>query len=162
MRAVLAACAVFAIGMASSASAQDRRQGSVEAIGGWAGFVDEDTIDHSVFGAAAKWNVSPRVAIGPELVYMIGPGSDRDLMLTGNVTFDLFDGPVTPFFVVGGGLFRHSDDFGARGSFSSMEGAFTGGGGVRIAVGDRFYIAPEARIGWELHARLSVAAGWRF
>jgi opacity protein-like surface antigen len=165
MRAALAVCVVLVIGVASSVSAQDRRNGSVEGIGGWAGFVDDDTIGHSVFGIAAKWNVSPRVALGPELVYMIGPRSDRDLMLTGNVTVDLFDRPVTPFFVVGGGLFRHSDDFGGlglRGTFSSTEGAFTAGGGVRIAVNDRFYIAPEARLGWELHTRLSVAAGWRF
>lgn len=165
MRMVLAVCAVLVIGMASSAEAQDRRNGAIEGIGGWAGFVDDDTIDYGIVGAAAKWNVSPRVAVGPELVYMIGPRTGRNLMLTGNVTVDVLDGPVTPFVVVGAGLFRHSDDFGnfgLRGRFSSTEGAFTAGGGVRIAVGDRFYIAPEARVGWELHTRLSVAAGWRF
>lgn len=84
-------------------------------------------------------------------------------MLTGNVTFDLLFGtrPVTPFLVVGGGIFRHSDRFGGQ-TFSSTEGSFTAGGGVRIPIGERLYVAPELCIGWEPHYRLSVAVGWRF
>jgi hypothetical protein len=37
-------------------------------------------------------------------VYMKGPGDDRDVVLTGNVTFDLLSRTraVTPFLVVGG------------------------------------------------------------
>ncbi len=162
MKTLLAA-SIAAVLMANAASAQDRPTGALEATAGWAGFVDEETINHTLIGAAAKWYVSPRVAVGPELVYMIGPRSDRDLMLTGNVTVDFVPGrAVTPFVVAGGGLFRHSDDFGARGKFSSTEGAFTAGLGARIALGDRWYLAPEARLGWELHTRLSVAAGYRW
>jgi hypothetical protein len=153
---------LLALAIATPALAQDRREGAVEGLGGWAGFVDEDAVNHGIFGAAAKWSVSPRVALGPEVIYMIGPGTDRDLVLTGNVTFDLLArGSATPFFVAGGGLFRHSNQFFGD-SFSSTEGAFTAGGGVRIAVTDRFYIAPQARIGWEPHLHLSVAAGYRF
>ena len=156
------AFAVLILALAQSAGAQDRHKGSVEAVGGWTGFVDDAMINHGIVGGAARWNVSPRVSIGPEIVYMIGPGDDRDLFLTGNVTFDVFSNRrVTPFFVAGGGLFRHSDRVGF-GSFSSTEGAFTGGGGVRFLIGERFYLAPEARLGWELHTRLSMSAGWRF
>lgn len=156
------ALAVLAGALAGSAGAQDRPKGAVEAVGGWAGFVDDEMINHGIVGAAAKWNVSPRVTVGPEIVYMIGPGDDRDLVVTGNITFDVFSNRrVTPFFVAGGGLFRHSDRVGF-GSFSSTEGAFTGGGGVRVLIGDRFYVAPEARLGWEPHTRLSVSAGWQF
>jgi len=156
------ACAVLILALAESAGAQDRQRGAVEAVGGWTGFVDDAMINHGIVGASARWNVAPRVSLGPEIVYMMGPGDDRDLFLTGNVTFDVFSNrPVIPFFVAGGGLFRHSDTVGV-GSFSSTEGAFTGGGGVRFLIGDRFYIAPEARVGWELHTRLSVSAGWRF
>lgn len=156
------AFAVLILALAQSAAAQERHKGAVEGVGGWAGFVDDAMIDHGIVGASAKWNVSPRLSVGPEIVYMIGPGDDRDLFLTGNVTLDVFTSrPVTPFFVVGGGLFRHSDTVGF-GSFSSTEGAFTAGGGVRFAIGDRFYLAPEARLGWELHTRLSISAGWRF
>ena len=156
------AFALLFLSLAQSAGAQDRRKGAVEAVGGWTGFVDDAMINHGIFGGAARWNVSPRLSVGPEVVYMVGPGDDRDLFLTGNVTFDVFSRrPVTPFFVVGGGLFRHSDTVGI-GSFSSTEGAFTAGGGVRFLIGDRFYLAPEARLGWELHTRLSISAGWRF
>jgi hypothetical protein len=153
--------AIAALALATPAFAQDRG-GSVEGVTGWVGFVDESPINHGIFGGAVKWHPSPRVAIGPEIVYMIGPGSDRDLFVTGNVTFDVFARrPITPFFVAGGGMMHHSDSIAGR-KFSSSEGAFTAGGGVRFTVGDRFYVAPEARLGWELHSRVSVAAGWRF
>ena len=61
----------------------------LEFLAGYAGFVDDATIDHTIFGAAARVYLTPRVAIGPELVYMRGPNSDRDLFLTGNMTFDV-------------------------------------------------------------------------
>ena len=142
--------------------AQDRQTGAVEGIGGYAGFVDEQIIHHSVIGGAARWYLLPRLAVGPEVVYMIGPGDDRDLVLTGNVTFDILRGAaVTPFLVAGGGLFRHSDRFGGR-TFSATEGSFTGGGGVRVSIGERLYVAPEVRIGWEPHIRFSVGVGWKF
>jgi hypothetical protein len=154
--------ALLIVALAEAAPAQDHQRGAVEVVGGWAGFVDDEVINHGLVGGSARWNVSPRVTIGPELVYMIGPVDDRDLILTGNLTFDLSSNhSLTPFFVAGAGLFHHSDTVGF-GSFSSTEGAFTAGGGVRFVIGERFYVAPEARLGWELHTRLSVSAGWRF
>ena len=96
---------------------------------------------------------------------MIGPRDDRDLFFTGNVTFDLIgagpSGPprVTPVLVGGGGFMIHFDEF--RGErFTSGEGAFTAGGGARIRLGDRAYLAPEARLGWELHYRFGVTVGF--
>jgi hypothetical protein len=41
------------------------------------------------------------------------------------------------------------------------EGSFTGGGGVRFNVNDRWYVAPEARIGWEPHIRITGTVGYR-
>ncbi len=133
---------------------------AVEITGGYAGFVDDATISHRVMGGALRFHLSPRVSVGPELQYMIGPGTDRDLILTGNITFDLLppSRKVTPFLVAGGGLFHHSDSFGGR-TFSSSEGAFTAGGGVRAWVTDRVYVASEFRLGWELHARVSGTVG---
>jgi hypothetical protein len=160
---VAAGVAAFVVALAPSAFAQSGRTAAAEGIVGYAGFIDDATIHHSVLGGAARWYLLPRVAVGPELVYMKGPGDDRDVVLTGNVTFDLLSRTraVTPFLVVGGGIFRHSDRFGGE-TFSSTEGSFTGGGGVRIPIGERLYVAPEFRIGWEPHYRLSVAVGWRF
>jgi hypothetical protein len=147
--------------MSGAASAQTPRP-AAEGFLGHAGFLDDSTINHSVWGAAARWYVLPRVAIGPELVYLKGPRDDRDLVITGNVTFDFVASPsITPFLVAGGGIFRHSDKFSGR-KFTSTEGTFTAGGGVRVPIGERLYIAPEFRVGWEPHYRVSVALGWRF
>jgi hypothetical protein len=65
---------------------------------------------------------------------------------------------VTPFFVAGGGLFHHSDRFPGS-SFSSSEGAFTAGGGVRGWLNDRVYVAGDFRFGWELHYRIAGTIG---
>lgn len=136
----------------------------VEASLGWAGFGDEGIVHHTLLGAGARYYVSRRVSIGPELQYMIGPGSDRDLVLTGNLVVDVLaptaDRPrrTTPYAVIGGGLFRHSDRF-QSGTFSSTEGAFTAGIGVRGWTSDRVVLAVDARLGWEAHLRLAGSVG---
>ena len=142
---------------------------AVEAVGGYAGLIDESFVDHTVFGASGRIHLSPRISIGPELVYMRGPGFDRDLFVTGNLTFDFLVAPsdarrgtVNPFLVAGGGLMRHSNRFGSN-TFTSSEGAVTGGGGVRAWITDRVYALGEFRLGWEPHYRVTGGVGvvWR-
>jgi len=158
---------VIVMASASIAAAQtDNQRGStaVEFGGGYAAFVDESPIDHTVVGGALRFHLTPRISVGPEVTYMIGPGHDRDLFVTGNVVFDLLPSsrsripPVMPFVVAGGGIQRFSNRFGSS-SFSSWEGAVTGGGGVRIRLSNRVYVAPEFRIGWEPHYRFIAAVG---
>jgi hypothetical protein len=162
--ALLVLALVLAGGNALAQSTDSRPAPAVEFLAGYAGFVDDATIDHAIVGAAARVYLTPRVAIGPEFVYMRGPNSDRDLFLTGNLTFDVLpprDGHprrVTPFLVAGGGFFQHSDRFGAS-TFTSYEGAFTGGGGVRGWMTKRVYALADVRLGWELHARVNGAIG---
>ena len=158
------ALACLALGMTVSAFAQSIPPAHAEMQTGWVGFVDEAMIDHAAFGGAARLYLTPRVAVGPEIAYLRGPGSDRDLMITGNLTFDVL-GPrnghprrITPFFTVGGGYERHSDRFGST-TFSSSEGALTGGGGVRIWITDRMFGTIETRIGWEPHLRVTGGIG---
>src|SRR5688572_12677480 len=138
---------------------------AVEAAGGYAGFIDESLIGHAVFGASGRLHLSPRVSVGPEIVYMRGPGFDRDLFLTGNITIDLLlrpasprRGTVNPFLVAGAGLMRHSDRFGSS-TFTSSEGAATGGGGARVWLTDRVYALGEFRLGWEPHYRVTGGVG---
>jgi hypothetical protein len=137
---------------------------ALELTAGYAGFVDDALLGHRVVGLALRGHLSPRISVGPEVVYMAGTGDHRDLFLTANVTFDLLSprigraGRVTPFLVAGGGLMRSSDRFGSV-SFSSTEGAVTGGGGMRAWVTPRVYVASEFRVGWELHFRVTGTVG---
>ncbi|HEU4686849.1 MAG TPA: hypothetical protein VFS23_00735 [Vicinamibacterales bacterium] len=148
-------------------SSDQRPAPAIEFLAGYAGFVDDATIDHAIYGAAGRVYLTPRLAVGPELVYMVGPDSDRDLFLTGNVTFDLLPPQqgrprrVTPFIVGGGGFFQHSDRFGSFSS-TSYEGAFTAGGGVRGWITERVYALADFRIGWELHSRVNGGIGIGF
>jgi Outer membrane protein beta-barrel domain len=164
---IIGSCCALATVFAAPAAAQDRPAPAVDVSTGWAGFVDDATIHHWVFGGGARFYVTPRLSIGPELVYMIGPDDDRDLIVTGNVIFDFLKPSggrprrVTPYVLGGGGFFQHRDRF-ATGTFTSTEGAFTVGGGVRAFITDRVYVAPEVRFGWEPHFRAGVTVGLGF
>lgn len=130
-------------------------------------FADDGIVTEGLVGGAARFYILPRMSLGPEIAYIQGENHSH-LMLTGNVTFDLVrpvNGearPVTPFVVVGGGLFRTREQFPNNQVFASTEGAFTAGGGVRGLVGKHLILGAEARIGWELHIRLNGIVGVRF
>ena len=162
--AILAVALLVAAPVFAQSTGNTRPPAAIEAFAGNAGFADDALIEHSVFGASARVYATPRIAFGPELVYMKGPRSDRDLFLTGNLTFDLLSPRqgrpprVSPFLVAGGGFFRHTDRFGTA-SFSNVEGAFTGGGGARVWITDRAYAVADFRIGWELHYRITGGVG---
>jgi len=147
------------------ARAQDRPAPVVDVAAGWVGFADDGIASEVMVGGAARWYVSSRFAIGPEVISMAGSNHNH-LMMTANLTFDLV-GPVnsrprtiTPFLVVGGGVFQTSENFRTE-TFRSSEGAFTLGGGVRVAAGGRVTIGVDARIGWEAHMRVNAVAGIR-
>jgi hypothetical protein len=155
---------ILALGLRAPALAQSLPPPHAEIQTGWAGFVDDAMIHHAAFGGAARWYLTPRIAVGPEVAHLRGPGSDRDVMITGNLTFDLL-GPrngrpprVAPFFTAGGGFEVHSDRFGPT-TYSSYEGAFTGGGGVRVWLTDRVFGTVETRMGWEPHVRVTGGIG---
>jgi hypothetical protein len=136
---------------------------AIEGGGGYTGFADDGIVGHSLIAAAARVYLLPRVSVGPEFQYMAGEGDHRDLMLTGNVYVDLSERgpgrPVVPYLVVGGGLFQTRDNFLGE-TFTSSEGGFTAGAGVRIFLNSNFYVAPEFRGGWEPHFRVSVNVGY--
>jgi len=143
-----------------AAAAQGRPSSAAEFAAGWVGFVDDGIASETMAGGAFRWYPLRHIAIGPEVIYINGDNHSH-LMLTGNVTFDvLADRAVTPFIVVGGGLFQTHESF-PTGGFTSNEGAFTLGGGVRVSAGDRVTIGFDARIEWETHLRLNGTLGVR-
>ena len=162
----LALVIVLACPGATSASAQDRPAPVVEAAAGALVFPDDgEAVREGFLGGAARFYLSPRVSIGPEVAFVSGD-SHVHFMLTGNVTFDLLrptgrrPRAFTPFVVVGGGLFQTRHEFAGASAFTHTEGAFTAGGGVRARVRDRVILGAEARVGWETHLRVNGFVGF--
>ena len=151
---------MFVLLALAPATAQDRPAPAVEVAVGWVGFADDGIVSETLVGGAGRWYLSRRIAIGPEIGY-IGGQNHSHMVLTGNLTFDFLPNrAVTPFVVVGGGLFQTRESF-PSGGITSNEGAFTLGGGVRISAGDRVTIGLDTRIGWETHLRINGTIGVR-
>ena len=150
------------LGFATSTLAQETPSRlAVDFSGGYAAFVDESAIGHFTVGGGLRWQLTPKISVGPDVVFMRGPGDDRDIFLTGKVIVDFMPNRlVSPFVVADGGAMLHGDQF-VTGSFWAREGAISGGGGVRINVSPRLSIAPEFRIGWEPHFRVGAMVIWR-
>ncbi len=145
--------------------AQERPSPVVEFAVGSLAFPDDGVVREGLIGGAARWYVSPRIGLGPEVSHISGQNHNH-FILTGNLTWDILSPiagrprQVTPFVVVGGGLYQTREDF-AVGPYTSGEGAFTAGGGVRGALGDRVTVGIDTRIGWELHLRINGLVGVR-
>jgi hypothetical protein len=144
---------VAGIVVPTTAAAQDRPAPALDAHTAWFGFADDGVVSEAGFGAAFRWYVHPRIAIGPEAIYIQGD-NHHHFVLTGNLTVDLLSGrALEPFIVVGGGMFQTHESF-FDDAVTSTEGAFTAGGGVRGRVSDRVSIGLDARVGWETHIRV--------
>jgi hypothetical protein len=154
------ALAAWMAGM-GEAAAQAARPVAVEGVAGWAGFVDDATDHHALLGVSARFPVGRRLSVGPE-VFITNGSSDRDMFVLGSLWVDLAPSPeqarVVPYVVLGGGYMRHSQRFGSQ-RFTSGDGSFTAGGGVRAHVNDRVYVGGDVRIGWELHLRTTAHIG---
>ena len=155
---------IAALGTSVPCNAQsaERPGPTLEIFAGHAGFLDDSVIPHAVFGGAGRFYLTPRLGVGPEFVYMRGPFSDRDSVLTGNVTWDLLsvrrDSPrlVSPFLVGGYGMLRHRSWFSRVANQSA-----TLGGGTRVRFTDRVYSFVDFRVGWEPHYRITGGIGVR-
>jgi hypothetical protein len=161
----LLVCAVVACAWAARPHAQERPAPVVELTGGWLSFPDDGVVREAMVGGAARWYASPRLGIGPEISYIRGR-NHRHVIATVNVTWDLLSPPagelrpVAPFVVAGGGFYQTREQF-PVGPYTSGEGAFTAGGGVRARAGNRVTVGVDARIGWELHLRINGLVGVR-
>lgn len=151
--------------LATPASGQERSSPALDLSAGWVGFADDGIVSEGMIGGAGRFYLSPRVAIGPELLLINGDHHSHTV-LTGNITFDLVapaaarPARVTPFLVAGGGMFQTRESFFGE-DVTHTEGAFTAGGGVRAAVGDRVTLGVDARLGWETHLRINGVVGIR-
>jgi len=146
---------------AAPALAQTRSEPDWLRIEGQVGTLSfiEDSHQHLLVGGGAQFALTPRLAAGVEVTWFRGPGQERGQLVLGVLNVDL--GPmsterrVQPYFLtaVGGGQSRDS-------TLTTSGALIDFGGGARIAVGDRWYVAPEARFGWAAHLRFGVNVGW--
>lgn len=150
---------LLAIGLAQPALAQGRPQPALEFALGSLLFADDGVVKEDFLGGSGRIYLTPRLSVGPEVAFISGE-SHSHLMLTGNLTCDLLSPVhgqprrVTPFVVVGAGLFSTREEF-FNGPFVHNEGAFTAGGGIRVRAGQRVTAGVEARLGWEAHFRVN-------
>jgi len=123
-------------------------------------FFDDAAIDHRGVAGGMRVHLTPRVSVGPELAYLIGPRDDRDLVLTGNLTFDFRKprigqpGRVEPYVIVGAGLLSHTSN-----NWSGVSPFVAWGGGARVWLGRNVYAASDVRLGWSPHMRVSGTVG---
>lgn len=161
LRLLIAAAAIALA--AAPAAAQDRPASAIEFAAGALIFADDGYPTEPFAGGTGRIYLSPRVSVGPEVGFISGEAHSH-FMLTGNVTVDLLaprvgaPHPIVPFFVAGAGLYRTREDF-PGGAFTSSDGAFTTGGGVRAQLGGRVFVGAEARLGWETHIRVNGLVG---
>ena len=117
------------------------------------------------WGAALRFYVSPRVIIGPELLYLRESTTVQSYVAQMNVAWEL-GAPerVRPYLVAGAGLLHQRAEFPGTvdPTFSSNEFTANGGLGVRIRLSDRFVMSPEFRLGWEPLLRATVGLGYEF
>ena len=175
MRRLLTFTLLAAIGSASVSAAQPSSAGddadtarlgttAAEFSAGYTAFYDDGLLNHAGVGGALRVHLTPRLSVGPELSYHAGPGSDRDLILFGLVTFDLRTpragraGRVEPYLLAGAGLLRHTASYGGE-SYSVSGRMVTWGGGTRVWLSRRVYAGADVRLGWEPHLRVLAVVG---
>jgi outer membrane protein with beta-barrel domain len=163
----IAFAALLTLLLPQSVTAQEMPRAAAEISFGWIGFADDGIVSETPIGGAVRWHLTPRLSVGPEVLWITGSNHSH-LVLTGNMTFDFLGpangraAPVTPFIVVGGGMFQTTESFVNGDDFTSTEGAFTVGGGVRANPTNRMTFGIDARLGWETHIRLTGFIGVRF
>ena len=146
---------------AASASAQVSGSGRValDAGAGTVAFPDDGVVTEALVSTAVRYYVSPRWSIGGEYVFISGRHHTHQVG-TGSVMFDLLapragrPRRVTPFLVLGGGLYQTREQF-FTSRYTSWEPALTGGGGVRVAAARAVSLGLDLRTGWEPHVRIN-------
>jgi hypothetical protein len=130
----------------------------VKASLGWNGFPDEGVEGHLLAGGSVRYHLTRHLAIEPEVLYLRGGRNHYDIVLMPNVVWQWGTARVRPYVTGGVGL-MHSN----FGGFSSNEGFVSVGFGTKVYLDERWFVAPEARIGWEPNVRFSVGLGytWR-
>jgi hypothetical protein len=170
-----AAFAVFALLCLSNARAQQTLtppKVEVKVTAGGTDFSSDDNEDlkHTAVGGAVRVYLTKRLSTESEFMYMRNGSNDLDRFFTQSIAYDFNPaGKYVPYLIAGVGYERHTGRFfgqdfttGEPRTFdTSFETWSAGAGaGVKIFLTDRFFIAPEFRIGREPTLRGTVSIGY--
>ena len=151
--AIIIALCVSVMAHAQEDRPEDRVQ--VRGLVGGSAFFESQT--HTALGGTVDFRLAGGLRLGPEVIYHIGPGQDRDITSMALVSYEFRRlKRVTPFVTGGVGLFHHTEGWSSK---SFMVG---GGGGLKIAITRRLFVVGEGRAGWEPIAQAMVGIGYRF
>lgn len=120
-------------------------------------FTDDSGSTHLAIAPSVRYYFLPRLAVEGEFQYLRQGSSHYDLVAMPSLVWDVRRGKVVPYLSIGAGVIHAS--FVGR---SARQAFFQGGGGVKIFLNEHWYVAPEFKLGFELHARLSGAIGYRW
>lgn len=157
---------ILIMGCALNICAQETAEPLVEvkAIVGGADFVagDDQSIGHSMVGAALRIYVSKHFGIEPEYLYMRHGSSDYDQAFNLNVAYDFRDHNTRKFvpYLIGGGGFTNTRNRFGGSDFSNGTWTANFGGGLKVFLTKRLFVAPEVRLGHEPAFRASVNIGY--
>ncbi len=155
--------AVFLSSSTALHAQSERLPVEVKGTLGYSLFPDNAALHHFVGGGSARFYFTRRLAFEPEFLYMYRDASDQDFHLVPNIAFDLRSrgSRVQPYVVGGVGLELHRELTGV-GPYTSKSWTFGGGLGTKFFLNDRWFVAPEARLGWEPVLRITANVGYVF
>jgi hypothetical protein len=146
------------LSVASIASAQLGVE--AHALAGSAGFID--TGNHTTAGAALRVPLSRGWGFEPEFLYLRENRFHHDLAFSGNFSYRfLRNRRAQPYFIGGIGVLANRTRF-DRGTVTGKDLSASLGCGIRVFLTDRWFLTPEARIGWEPVARATFGIGYAF
>lgn len=129
---------------------------------------DQRSIAHGLAGGSVRIYVTRRLSVEPEFLYLRNSPDDQDYIIQPNFAYDLADPTkrFVPYLIGGVGVINHHGRFFGvdfdTGQPRVFDTSFTGwtasgGGGVKIFLTKRLFIAPEARVGHEPSVRGTVS-----
>ena len=151
--------------LVTPALAQDADRIELKGVVGTAGFLDSPTNYHSAVGGAVRLRMFGAFSVEPEFLYLRGSAHHEDYVFQTAFIWEFWRGTsLRPYLVTGAGVVHSRFRFpGAQAERFSSNGFTAGvGAGVRIRVGDRFWLSPEFRAGWEPIIRATVSLGYTF
>lgn len=161
---ILALACILSMGtMGFSQDNSELPKNEIQVTAGWAGFHDDDWTHNAVGGVTYQRRMSPHFLMGTEVAFVSNsdPRDRREIATNTLFIFELGSSrTVRPYVLAGGGM-RNERQRTEAGSNWIRHGTAGGGFGIKLAMGSRFYVAPEMRFGVNPAARTTVSIGYR-